>query len=88
MSVKACSSLDEIIIGKPKELYKQFRRLGVYEWRNVWELAHKNLDEEIMAIRFSDTERFHTPVSHQELKKLGVAGTIQSPRPIKQEVFA
>jgi predicted nucleic acid-binding protein/GNAT superfamily N-acetyltransferase len=88
MSVKACSCLDEIVIGKPKELYKQFRRLGIYEWRNVWELAHKNLDEGIMAIRFSDTERFHTPVSHQELKKLGVAGTIQSPRPITQEVFA
>jgi predicted nucleic acid-binding protein/GNAT superfamily N-acetyltransferase len=88
MSVKACSSLDEIIVGKPKELYKQFRRLGIYEWRNVWELAHKNLDEEIMAIRFSDTERFHTPVSHQDLKKLGVAGTIQSPRPIPPEVFA
>ncbi|HEX3856276.1 MAG TPA: GNAT family N-acetyltransferase [Verrucomicrobiae bacterium] len=88
MSVKACSSLDEIVIGKPKELYKQFRRLGVYEWRNVWELAHKNLDEKIMAIRFGDTERFHTPVSHQQLKKLGIAGTIQSPRPITQEVFA
>jgi len=88
MSVKACSSLDEIVIGKPKELYKQFRRLGIYEWRNVWELAHKNLDEKIMAIRFSDTERFHTPVSLQELERLGVAGPIQSPRPIAPEVFA
>ena len=88
MSVKACSSLDEIVIGKPKELYKQFRRLGIYEWRNIWELAHKNLDEKIMAIRFSDTERFHTPVSLQELERLGVAGPIQSPRPITPEVFA
>ncbi len=88
MSVKACSSLDEIVIGKPKELYKQFRRLGIYEWRNIWELAHKNLDEKIMAIRFSDTERFHTLVSLQELERLGVAGPIQSPRPIPPEVFA
>ncbi len=88
MAVKACSCLDETIVGKPKVLYKQFRRLGIYEWRNVWELAHNNLNEEIMAIRFSDTERFHTPVSIQELERLGVAGPIQSPRPITQEVFA
>src|SRR5665213_2977034 len=88
MSVKACSCLDEIVIGKPKDLYKQFRRLGIYEWRNVWELADKNLEKEIMAIRFSDTERFHTPVSLQELERLGVAGPIQSPRPITKEVFA
>jgi hypothetical protein len=88
MSVKACSCLDEIVIGKPKDLYKQFRRLGIYEWRNVWELADKNLEKEIMAVRFSDTERFHTPVSLQELERLGVAGPIQSPRPITKEVFA
>jgi hypothetical protein len=88
MSVKACSCLDEIIVGKPKDLYQQFRRLGIYEWRNVWELAHKNLDEKIMAIRFSDTERFHVPVSLQELERLGVASPIQSPRPIAPEVFA
>lgn len=88
MSIKACSCLDEIVVGKPKDLFKQFRRLGIYEWRNVWELAHQNLDEEIMAVRFSDTERFHTPVSLQELGKLGVTGPIQSPRPIAKEVFA
>lgn len=88
MSVKACSCLDEIVIGKPKDLYKQFRRLGIYEWRNVWELADKNLEKEIMAIRFSDTERFRTPISLQELERLGVACPIQSPRPITKEVFA
>jgi hypothetical protein len=88
MAIKACSSLDEIVVGKPKELYKQFRRLGIYEWRNVFDLADKNLDEEIMAIRFSDTERFHTPVSLENLERLGIASPIQSPRPIPQEVFA
>lgn len=88
MSVKACSRLDEIVVGKPKELFKQFRRLGIYEWINVWELAGRNPTEDIMAIRFSDTERLRAPVALGELEKLGVSAPIMSPRPLTKETFA
>src|SRR5208337_5573619 len=34
MSAKACSYIDQVIIDKPKELYRLFRRLGVYGWKD------------------------------------------------------
>jgi len=41
LSVKACSRLEEAIIGKPKELFRRFKRLGVYEWKDVSKLLRK-----------------------------------------------
>jgi hypothetical protein len=49
--------------------------------------AHENKDEGIMAIRFSDTERFETPVSFRKLK-VSASRAIQSPRPVAEEVLA
>ncbi|WP_052672451.1 GNAT family N-acetyltransferase [Aliterella atlantica] len=61
-SIRACSRLDEIIIDTPKNLFRQFKRLGVYEFKNVFETANKDLNNQIMAVRFSDTELFSNPV--------------------------
>ncbi|KAB8330012.1 N-acetyltransferase [Scytonema tolypothrichoides VB-61278] len=67
--IRACSYVDEVIIGKPKELYQRFQRLGVYKLSHVEKIpTDKNGD--IMAIRFSDTELFKKPVSFQELHRI------------------
>ncbi len=69
-AIKACSFLDEVVIGKPKELYKQFRRLGVFTWKNVEETARGDLEQEITAIKFSDTELFDYPVTLDDLRAI------------------
>ncbi len=61
--VRACSQLDEVIVDTPKNLYRQFRRLGIYEWKNVFELANGDISRKILAIRFSNTELFTSPVA-------------------------
>lgn len=58
-AIRACSRLDEVFIGKPKELYRRFRDLGIYEEKNVFDVADNNLEKDIMALRFSDTELFN-----------------------------
>jgi predicted nucleic acid-binding protein/GNAT superfamily N-acetyltransferase len=88
MTIKACSQLEEVVVGKPKELFRRFQRLGVYEWRDVYEAADKNISNDIMAFRFRMTERFHKPIEIETLEALGIRGPFMSPRKISDSQFA
>jgi hypothetical protein len=89
--IRACSRLDEIIVGKPKELFRQFRRLGVYEWRNIYELAKRDVNFDIMALRFSDTELFTSPIKWKKLQEIlkenNCSSQIMSPVSIPIQIF-
>jgi hypothetical protein len=80
----ACSTLDEVAIGNPEELYLKFRRLGVFKWEDIKSIS-KN---EIMAIRFSNTEIFKNPISLDRIYELLESDAqIQSPRLVTNEAF-
>ena len=87
MSIKACSHLEERTIGKPKELFAQYRHLGVYAWKHVLETTDGNLDHPLMALRFSRTERFARPITLAELQQMDIPQP-QNPRRITAEQFA
>nr|WP_199323975.1 GNAT family N-acetyltransferase [Coleofasciculus sp. FACHB-SPT36] len=87
-SIRACSRLDEVIIGKPKTLFRQFRKFGVYEWEKVFQLAKNDLNNDIIAIRFSDTEVFSSSITLEKVQQvLGNRSTIQSRFRIPPEIF-
>jgi GNAT superfamily N-acetyltransferase/predicted nucleic acid-binding protein len=80
----ACSTLDEVVIGNPEELYLKFRRLGIFKWEDIKSISKS----EIMAIRFSNTEIFRNPVPLDKIhESLGKKGQIQSPRLVANEAF-
>ncbi|MEA5574179.1 GNAT family N-acetyltransferase [Calothrix sp. UHCC 0171] len=87
--IRACSYVDEVIIGKPKELYQRFQRLGVYKLSNVENIPKDKKSGNIMAIRFSDTELFNNPVSYQELQQVLNKNNLLlvSPNEINKESF-
>lgn len=87
-AVAACSRLDEVIVEKPKDLYRRFRRLGVYSWKDVFDTAGGELNREVMALRFSRTEPFLHEVPRDALTALDIAQPIVSPRPVNQRQFA
>jgi hypothetical protein len=92
MSIRAYSYLDEVVIEKPKALFSRFKRLGVYEWKDVFETAAQNLDKDIMALRFSRTEIFNYPIYQHELKEIWqqeneVNFHIQKPTFISNQLF-
>jgi GNAT superfamily N-acetyltransferase/predicted nucleic acid-binding protein len=91
MKIRACSCIDEVISGKPKALFSQFRRLGVYTWKNIFDLAKKDINRDIMAIKFSYTESFPSPISWQIfqeiLKEECCPSKIQSPHKITPTAF-
>ncbi len=87
MSVKACSHLEERVVGPPKEVYARFRHLGVYSWKHVLETVDGNCQHPLMAFRFSRTERFVEPVKLAELQAMDIPQP-QNPRKITSDQFA
>lgn len=92
MRIRACSRLDEVFIDKPKKLFGQFRRLGVYQWHHVYKVANRDINQEIMALRFSDTELFTSPIKWADvqsiLKRADCPSQLMSPYRIPNNVFA
>ena len=87
MSIKACSRLEEVVIGKPKELFRRFRRLGVFQWKDVFQAAKNDLATDILAFRFSMTERFSKPFSLDQLEALDIRQPFLAPRCISDAQF-
>lgn len=87
-AIRACSRLDEIIIDTPKNLFRQFRRLGIYKFENVLDTANQNLDNQVMAIRFSDTEIFSKPISYRRVQELlDKPNPLLSPHRVSAKIF-
>jgi hypothetical protein len=92
MSIRACSYLDEVVIDKPKALFSRFRRLGIYQWEDVFKVAKERLNQEIMTFRFSNTEVFSAPIHKDDLQKIwkeetGGSFHIQGPISIPSQRF-
>jgi GNAT superfamily N-acetyltransferase/predicted nucleic acid-binding protein len=88
MCIKACSRLEEAVIGKAGEMFKRYRRLGVYERRKVLASAGGSPDNDILVLRFAMTERFTHPVTLDFLTTLQIRHPFQSPRKITAAQFA
>jgi predicted transcriptional regulator len=89
--IRACSHIDEVVVGKPEELFRKFRRMGVYTWEDVLQTA-KEEDNTIMAIRFSNTESFVQPIPLTQLREIyteeGTTFQAQGIKRISKDLFA
>jgi hypothetical protein len=92
MAVRASSTIEEVSIGPAKELYRRYRRLGIYEWEDVLETAGGDPRGEVMAFRFGGTELFRWPVTFERLQELlnarnGIGNPLASPVAIGTDLF-
>lgn len=62
----ACSDLVEVIDGSDKELFRRFRRLGVWRWEDV---SAAERDGQLRALRFINTEMFDRTVPLRLIEK-------------------
>lgn len=56
--IVACSYLDEVYVNRVKVVFEKFKLFGVYEWKDVYKLAKRQILSDIKAIKFSNTEVF------------------------------
>ncbi|MCG8600627.1 MAG: GNAT family N-acetyltransferase [Verrucomicrobiales bacterium] len=79
----AVSHLDEVVIGKPKELFKRFRKFGILEWADVFSISEEEIENDIMALKFSHTFPLQRRISLEEYRKIleknDVPVVLQSP---------
>ncbi len=71
-SIRAASYLDEVHIGPAKDLFKKFKRLGVYKIRDIKNIGGSQLEKTIMAFKFSQTELFNQPVSYEAINEIAL----------------
>ena len=69
-AIVATSYLDEVVTGKPKELYSSNKHFGIYEWNDIYALCDKNINKDIRALRFSRTEVFMNPVKYKNIQQI------------------
>lgn len=89
--LRACSQLTGVQVGGPKDLFRRFRRFGVYEWRHVLETAG-SVEGRLMAIEFTNTELFRKPLDWESLQQVLRAHgkenyTFPSPVEIDESLF-
>ena len=90
--LRACSLLDEVAVGPAKHLFNRFKRLGIYEWRDILQTACNKPREYIMALRFSNTEALSRPIDHKTLaqflvRESGKIPVFRSPQTISARAF-
>ena len=89
--IAAVSHLDEVVLNRPKELFRRFRRYGTFEWRDLYETCGGDISKKVMALLFSHTFALRRRVPLEEVWKVfeedGVARTLQSPRKIQPGTF-
>ena len=86
--IVASSYLENVVIGKPTKVFKQFEKIGTYAWSNIEKLVHYNLDKQIMALEFSDTEVFNKIVPLERIQHLlSKDHTFPGPLEISSEQF-
>lgn len=91
-SIRAVSILDEVTLGKPKDLFTRNRRLGIYRWEDVIKTVSNDLEKDLMALRFSNTLLVEKPLPWKALQsllaKFDIKTSLQSPLKIEENVFA
>lgn len=80
------SHLDEVEIGTPKNLFSKYRKFGVLEWPQIFEMCGRDVTKEIMALKFSRTFMFRLKINLSMMRNIfgepWISGSLQSPSSI------
>ena len=89
--IVAVSCLDAVEIDTAKAIFKKFKKFGVLEWKDIFDMCDGDPFKEIMALRFSHTFLFRKPVSLDAMRNVfdehGTNLVLQSPSKITNEIF-
>ena len=89
--IMAMSSLDKIVIGTPKKLFREYSRFGILDWQAVFALCKNDINKEIMVMKFSHTFPFRNRVDLNKMQEVyrefGKKPLVQSPSNLKLELF-
>ena len=89
--IVAVSHLDTVEVDSPKALFIKYKRFGILEWRDIYNMCNGNVSSELMVLKFSNTFPFRKPVSLNSLRELydaeNISLVLQSPSTIPSHIF-
>ena len=89
--IVAISRLDKVVTGSPRELLREFKPLGVLDWKDLYEMCDGDIFSELMVLRFSHTFPFHKSIPLRMIqrvyKEYSVGLSLQSPSRVPMQVF-
>ena len=89
--IAAVSHLDDVVLDTPKELFRKFRRIGTFEWRDLFEICGGDISKKVMALLFSHTFPLQRRITLDEIREVfdedRVGLTLQSPSKIQPVTF-
>jgi len=89
--IASVSYLDDVVIDTPTMLFKRFKKLGILEWRDLYEMSEGDVLREIMALKFSRTFPFRNPIPLNMIRTVfsdaGIGPWLQSPSRIPEKIF-
>lgn len=93
MHLVGASVVTSVHVGAAKDLYRRFRRLGVYSWSDVKAVAKGDPAAPVLAFTFGGTELFRKPVPWLRLREvlrvhMNRAAPIQAPLRVAPSAFA
>ena len=68
--IAASSRLDCVEVGPARDIFRKYQRRGTLNRKAVVELAEGDPEGEVMALSFSDTHPFPSPVSLDEIRQI------------------
>ncbi len=74
-------------IDQAKTLFQKYRRLGIYEWRNLMKLTDGDPYAKLMAMRFYQTECFEKPIRLEDFDRYGIKSAPYGPRSLTNDQF-
>ena len=90
-AIVAVSHLDKVEINTPKELFRQFKKIGTLKSEDLYEMCGREPLRELMAIQFSHTFLFEKPIALDAVRKAfeeeDVGFSVQSPRRLQPSTF-
>lgn len=87
----AISTLDKVSIDTPKELLRKFKRFGVLEWKDLYEMCNGDTSSKLMALEFSHTFLFNRRIPLEKIRAIykedSVGLSLQSASRIPAKTF-
>lgn len=88
-AIVACSYLNEVVTGLPKDVFRRYKHYGIYEWKHVYNLCNKDINSFVRALKFSQTQLFEKPIDYSTVTKIiGTKNTFASPVRISKDMYS
>lgn len=89
--VVSVSHLDSVEVDSATRLFRKYAKFGILEWRDIFSMCNGDPQREIMALEFSHTFSFRSPISLAALRRVydeeDQALVLRSPSRVSRTTF-